>query len=220
MNGRQSTGFAPVGLIIAVKRLSAAKTRLAAVLSAETRERLVLAMLLDTISAAQQVPAVGTVTVVTPDETASAAAARLGAQILPDPTPDGHPDSLNNAIRAAEAFATEFTSNVLVLQGDLPALAPHELGEAIDAARANPRSFVADRHGDGTAALFAFGVPLDPRFGSESAVLHRESGAVALTGAWPGLRCDIDTPDDLRVAQSLGLGPATRQATDRAVGRC
>jgi hypothetical protein len=41
-----------VALIIAVKRLAAAKTRLAPVFSARTRENVVLAMLVDTLSAA------------------------------------------------------------------------------------------------------------------------------------------------------------------------
>ena len=40
------------GLVVAVKRLSAAKTRLAPVFSAATRESVVLAMLIDTITAA------------------------------------------------------------------------------------------------------------------------------------------------------------------------
>jgi 2-phospho-L-lactate guanylyltransferase len=220
MNGRQSARPARAGLIIAVKRLSAAKTRLAPVLSPEAREQLVLAMLLDTISAASQVSDVGSVTVVTPDETAAAAAAGLGARVLDDPTPVGHPDPLNNAIRAAERLVRATTPNVVVLQGDLPALTSQELGEAMDGTRAYPRSFVADRHGGGTSALFAFGVPLDPRFGANSAALHRESGALELAGAWPGLRCDIDTPDDLRAARLLGLGPATTAATGRCVGRC
>ncbi len=41
-----------VALIVAVKRLAAAKTRLAPVFSAGTRENVVLAMLIDTLSAA------------------------------------------------------------------------------------------------------------------------------------------------------------------------
>lgn len=201
-----------VALIIAVKRLNAAKTRLAPVFPAETRERVVLAMLVDTIAAASRVPALDSVTVVTPDEQAAAAAAQLGTRVLADPTPAGHADPLNNAIGAAAAdLAT--APNIVALQGDLPALQSHELAEAIDAARAYPRSFVADRHGTGTSALFAFGVPLDPRFGTNSAVAHRNSGAIELTGAWPGLRCDIDTPADLSVARQLGMGPSTRRAT-------
>ena len=104
------------------------------------------------------------------------------------------------------------TPNIVVLQGDLPALQPQELAEAIAAARAYPRSFVGDRHGTGTSALIALGVALDPQLGPDSAQRHRHSGAIELTGAWPGLRCDIDTPDDLLVARRLGVGVATAQA--------
>lgn len=207
-----------VGLIIAVKRLAVAKTRLAPVFSAQTRERVVLAMLLDTITAAAKVPSLRGITVVTPDDVAAEAARQLGADVLADPTPDGHPDPLNNAIVAAESVITSTpdpTPNIVVLQGDLPALQTQELSQAIDAARAHQRSFVADRHGSGTAALFALGDALAPAFGPDSARRHRSSGAVELTGPWPGLRCDIDTPDDLQAARRLGVGPATAQAIAR-----
>ncbi len=212
MRGSHMSSEADIGLVIAVKRLTAAKTRLAPVFSATTRESVVLAMLVDTITAALAVPALHSVTVVTPDETAADAARRLGALVLTDPTPAGHRNPLNNAIAAAEAKVRESTPNVAVLQGDLPALQPQELAEAIAAARVYPRSFVGDRHGTGTSALFAFEVPLDPQFGAESASRHQHSGAIELTGAWPGLRCDIDTPDDLLVARRLGVGAATTQA--------
>lgn len=204
-----------VGLIIAVKRLGAAKTRLAPIFAAPAREEVVLAMLIDTIAAAARVPALHSITVVTPDGEAAAAAIELGARVLTDPTPEGHADPLNNAINAAAAVAGEHTPHLAVLQGDLPALQTHELTEAIAAARTYPRSFIADRHGSGTSALFTFGVPLDPRFGTNSAAEHRHSGAIELTGAWPGLRCDIDTPEDLSAARQLGMGAATRLATSR-----
>jgi 2-phospho-L-lactate guanylyltransferase len=215
MSGTKTTEAADVGLVIAVKRLTAAKTRLAPVFSAATRESVVLAMLIDTISAALAVPSLSAITVVTPDEFAADAARQLGARVLADPTPDGHRNPLNNAITAAEAAMRDETSNIVALQGDLPALQPQELAEAIAAARGYPRSFVGDRHGTGTAALFAFGVALDPHFGADSAERHRHSGAIELTGAWPGLRCDIDTPDDLMVARRLGVGAATTQAIGR-----
>jgi 2-phospho-L-lactate guanylyltransferase len=215
MSGTKPTEAADVGLVIAVKRLTAAKTRLAPVFSAPTRESVVLAMLIDTITAASAVPALSAITVVTPDEFAADAARQLGARVLADPTPDGHGNPLNNAITAAEAAMREETSNIVALQGDLPALQPQELAEAIVAARGYERSFVGDRHGTGTSALFAFGVALDPQFGTDSAKRHSHSGAIELTGAWPGLRCDIDTPDDLMVARRLGVGAATTQAIGR-----
>jgi 2-phospho-L-lactate guanylyltransferase len=212
MTGTRADGAGDVALIIAVKRLAAAKTRLAPVFSARTRENVVLAMLVDTLTAAARVGTVGSITVITPDEAATAAAAELGANVLADPTPEGHADPLNNAIAAAErAVAVEF-SNFVVLQGDLPALQTQELAEAIAAARQYRRSFVADRPATGTAALCAFGTVLDPQFGPDSSARHRRSGAIELTGAWPGLRCDVDTPADLAAARRLGVGAATARA--------
>ncbi len=208
------SGEADVSVIIALKRLSAAKSRLAALFGDGPREQVVLAMLLDTIVAARGTPGVGSVMVVTPDKAAAAAARELGADALDDPTPPNHSDPLNNAILAAWTALRQSSPNIVVLQGDLPALKSAELTGAISAARGHPRSFVADRHGSGTAALFVFGVPPEPRFGSGSAHRHRDSGAVELTGAWPGLRCDIDTADDLAEARRLGLGEATAAAVD------
>jgi len=212
MSGHPAGVSADVEVIIAVKRLRAAKTRLAPVLSASGRENVVLAMLADTISAASAVHAVHAVTIVTPDEVAARSARELGAHVLVDPTPEGHHDPLNNAIAAAATAIGACASNIVVLQGDLPALQPAELAEAIAAARRRERSFVGDRHGTGTAALFAFGVRPDPRFGPDSARRHADSGAIELTDPWPGLRCDIDTAADLSIAMRLGVGPATTRA--------
>ncbi|QLL09088.1 2-phospho-L-lactate guanylyltransferase [Mycobacterium vicinigordonae] len=214
MSGARTDG--EVGVIIAVKRLAAAKTRLAPVFSAPTRESVVLGMLVDTLTAASRVSSLHSILVITPDKAAGAAAAELGAEVLADPTPADDPDPLNSAIAAAERAMTgsevASLSNLVVLQGDLPALQTQELDEAIAAARAYPRSFVADRAGTGTAALCAFGAPLEPRFGADSSARHRRSGAIELTGAWPGLRCDVDTPADLAAARKLGVGPATARA--------
>jgi 2-phospho-L-lactate guanylyltransferase len=206
------SGAPGVGLIIAVKRLTAAKSRLSTLFGAEARERVVLAMLVDTICAARRADGVSSVTVVTPDPHAAAAARDLGADVIADPTPANHPDPLNNAILAASVPVAVLTPNIVVLQGDLPALKATELSDALSRAAQHPRSFVADRQGTGTAALFSFGVPLDPRFGADSASRHLDSGAVELAGSWPGLRCDIDTPDDLAQAQALGVGIATAAA--------
>jgi 2-phospho-L-lactate/phosphoenolpyruvate guanylyltransferase len=212
MSGSRGDGGGDVALIIAVKRLTAAKTRLAPVFSARTRETVVLAMLVDTVTAAAGVGSVGSITVITPDDDAAAAAAALGAQVIADPTPEGHDDPLNHAIATAARSVAESFANVVALQGDLPALQTQELAEAITAARQHRRSFVADRLATGTAALCAFGTALDPQFGSDSAARHRRSGAIELTGAWPGLRCDVDTPADLVAARRLGVGGATARA--------
>jgi len=201
-----------VALIIAVKRLDSAKSRLAALFDGEVRRRVVLAMLMDTITAARTAPGVDSITVVTADDVAAAAARAQGAGVVADPTPPGHVDPLNSAILTACHALSPANPNVVVLQGDLPALRSSELAAALDAGAGHGRCFVADRHGTGTSALFAFGVALNPLFGADSARRHRDSGAVELLGDWPGLRCDIDTPDDLDRARRLGVGPATADA--------
>src|SRR5262245_16211121 len=128
---RTGEAAADVGLVIAVKRLTAAKTRLAPVFSAATRENVVLAMLVDNITAASAGTARHSGTGVTPVEVAADATRRLGARVLMDPTPAGHRNPLNNAIAAAEATVRLETPNIVALQGDLPALQPQELAEAI-----------------------------------------------------------------------------------------
>lgn len=71
MSGTRADGTGKdIALIIAVKRLAAAKTRLAPVFSARTRESVVLAMLIDTLTAAGRVGSLGSITVITPDEAA------------------------------------------------------------------------------------------------------------------------------------------------------
>ncbi|WP_197377028.1 2-phospho-L-lactate guanylyltransferase [Mycolicibacterium baixiangningiae] len=204
------TPAADVELIIAVKRLDAAKTRLAPTFTAVARAELVQSMLADTLVAALAVPAVAGVTVISPEPAVLAGAHMLGARTMADPTPERHPDPLNNAIMVTEAALRRRSPNIAVLQGDLPALRSSELGSALAAARSHPRSFVCDRHRTGTAALFAFGVALNPTFGPGSARRHARSGAAGLTGRWPGLRCDVDLPVDVTAAASLGVGPATR----------
>lgn len=213
-------GALQVGLIIAVKHLPAAKSRLAPIFSESVRQRLVIAMLTDTICATHEVSAVQRVTVVTPDQDVADAARRLGATVLDDPTQPDHPDPLNNALHTAWQSVVVDMPNIAVLQGDLPALTATELTAAIACAQNHQRSFIADRHGSGTSALFAFGCPLMPKFGADSARKHQETGAVELDGQWPGLRCDIDLPDDLRAAEDLGIGPATARVIHDAAELC
>ena len=135
MSGTQTGAPADVGLIIAVKRLAAAKTRLAPVFSAATREGVVLAMMVDTIKAALAVPALQTVTVVTPDEVAAEAARSWARRFSPIRHRPATAIRSNNAIIAAESAVRDTTPNIVVLQGDLPALQPQELAEAIAAGR-------------------------------------------------------------------------------------
>lgn len=199
-----------VKLIVPVKRLSRAKTRLAGVMPRPGHDALVLAMAADTVAAALGSPLVARVLVVAEVPEEVELLATLGAEVIADRAGDGLNAALHRgslALRAADPGCV-----VGALQADLPAVQPDDLTAAITEADGT-RVFCADRHGTGTSLLLsAPGEPLDPHFGSDSALAHAASGATALRVAAPGLRADVDTPGDLAYAHSLGLGAHTMDA--------
>ncbi|MFC6012871.1 2-phospho-L-lactate guanylyltransferase [Nocardia lasii] len=208
-----------VHAVMAVKHIGRAKSRLAGELSPAQRSQLVLAMFTDTVAAATAVPALASLTVVTPDPLVADRARALGARVLDEP-PAGH-DPLNTALAAGAAAVRERhgPTHLLALQADLPALRPTELADVLTVAPIAARSLVIDHTGTGTAALILRDptAELAPRFGPDSARAHRADGAVALAGRWPGLRCDVDTPEDLETVRLLGVGAHTT-ATLRDLG--
>ena len=200
-------------IVVPVKRLPRAKSRLFAAAAAESvpggREALALALAVDTVTAALASPVVARVVVVTDDEQAADRLQRAGAVVVPDRPDAGLNPALAYGAAAAAQLGTE--DGVAVLASDLAALRPNELTGALQAAAAMPRSFVADASGLGTTLLAAGpGADLAPRYGVASRQAHLDSGAVELQGDWPSLRRDVDTPDDLQAATRLGIGAATR----------
>ncbi|NEK57487.1 2-phospho-L-lactate guanylyltransferase [Geodermatophilus sabuli] len=192
-------------VVVPAKRLPLAKSRLSPLPGGlgGAHDRLVLALLADTVGAALASPAVAGVLVVTDDEDAAAVVTALGARTVPD-----EPDAGLNAALAHGARVSGSPA-VAALSSDLPALRPEELTAALSAAGAAPRCFVADAQGTGTTLLTASGSELAPAFGTGSAARHRAGGALELTGPWPGLARDVDTPADLQAAAALGVGPRT-----------
>lgn len=203
-------------MIVPVKRLPTAKSRLRGALPNAEHDAVVLAMALDTVAAAQASPVVGRVAVVTSDPDAERAALEAGAEVIVD-VPDA---GLNPALAYAATVvrpkaATATLPGVAALAADLAALRTADLTEALRAAEmvgnGTPRRlFVPDAAGTGTVLLAAtHGAGLEPCFGVGSAAAHSASGAIALTGDWPSLRRDVDTAADLAEAVVLGLGPRT-----------
>jgi 2-phospho-L-lactate/phosphoenolpyruvate guanylyltransferase len=209
-------------VIIPVKRLTVAKSRLRGSLPDVDHDALVLAMAMDTVTAALASPIVGRVVVVTGDVVAGEAAREIGAEVIDD-VPDA---GLNPALAYAAATVRPRGGSlpgVAALAADLPALRAEDLtdalrgAEAVAASRATPiRAYVADAAGTGTVLLAASpDAGLEPCFGADSAAAHAASGAVALTGAWRTLRRDVDTAVDLRDAVRLGVGPRTARLAGR-----
>lgn len=199
---------ADVDLVVPVKALRRAKTRLVGV--TDDRPALALAFALDTISAA--LPVVRSVLAITDDPSVAVELAALGVESV------AGPEGLNEALRhgAAVLRARDRRSVVGALQADLPALRTDELALAL--ASAQGRAFCPDRQGTGTTLLLsAPGGDLMPRFGVGSAEAHARD-AQALIGPWPSLRNDVDTAEDLDLATGLGLGPRTCAALSPVCG--
>jgi 2-phospho-L-lactate guanylyltransferase len=203
MSDNALTGWS---VLMPVKVLAQAKSRLAE-LTGPRRGEFALAVAADTVRAVLASQAAARVIVITDDQVARDALAGLGALVVPD----GPREGLNAALRHGAAYASAGWpgTGLAALFADLPALRPEEIGRALRAAAAWPTAFVADAAGDGTTMYTAApGVPFQPAFGLASRSRHAAGGAAELTLEHiPGLRQDVDTPDDLRVAVALGLGP-------------
>jgi 2-phospho-L-lactate guanylyltransferase len=225
-------------VLLPVKVLARAKSRLA-VLAGDRRRELALALASDTVSAVLACPEVARVVVVTSDPVAGPLLAALGAVVVPDEPADqlaslgnhgaldgagragvpgdlGVQDLLNAALRHGAAVAARRWpgTGLAALTADLPAVSPAELAAALRAAGGSPglAAFVPDAACVGTT-LYAVppGVEFRPLFGGASRARHAAAGATEIClDVLTGLRRDVDTPDDLREALALGVGPFTR----------
>jgi 2-phospho-L-lactate guanylyltransferase len=199
-------------LVIPLKPLVRAKSRLAPTAGDGVRPGLALAFAQDTVAAATASAGVRDVVVVTDDALAGRELAALGALIVPDAPGAG----LNAALAhgAAAARARRPDAAVAALNADLPALRSAELSRVLAEAALFPRAFLPDAAGIGTTLLSArSGTELLPAFGTASRARHAASGAVELPLTdVDSVRQDVDTGEDLRVALSLGVGPRTAGA--------
>jgi 2-phospho-L-lactate guanylyltransferase len=197
------------GLVVPVKRLALAKTRLSSYGDA-ARQELALAFAIDVVAAAVEAVSISAVVVVCDDPRAAAALTEAGARVVAD-APDA---GLNPALEHGAARLDQ-DLGIATVSADLPAVRPDDLDAALARVPPGGRGFVVDVAGTGTTLLAAApGVALSPAYGPGSREVHLRSGAVELPGA-PGLRLDVDTPDDLTAALRLGVGAATAAALRR-----
>jgi len=188
-------------VVVPVRGLEGAKSRLGEALDAEERRDLVERLLRRTVSASLATPGVTEVVVISPDAEALEVAVASGARPLTQRS-----RGLNPAItEAREAVPPD--ARVLVLPADLPALTPEALQAVLDAAdAAGPPCVVIapDRHGRGTNALLLDPPDVvDPAFGGDSRAAHAwlaSSAGAAFVEVDGALGIDLDTPDDLLLA--------------------
>ncbi|GGW58048.1 2-phospho-L-lactate guanylyltransferase [Streptomyces xantholiticus] len=198
-------------LVVPLKPLALAKSRLAGAADDRLRPRLALAFAQDTVAAALACPAVRDVVVVTDDRTAAAELAALGARIVADSPGTGLNAALAHGARAVRS--TRSSAAVAALNADLPALRTAELARTLAVASVFTRAFLTDATGIGTTLLSARpGSELRPAFGGPSRLAHLASGAVEIASDdVDSVRQDVDTVDDLAAALALGVGPYTAQ---------
>jgi 2-phospho-L-lactate guanylyltransferase len=178
-------------LVLPVKRLESAKSRLD--VPADRRRRVALQLAEHAIRTALATPEVSRVLVVTGDTTVKLRAQALGADLVHEP----RRSHLNAAARQGRAAARGLGpgDDLAIMVSDLPDLASQDLSDAIAEFRAGARPMmVADLDGSGTTMLI-HGASAEPRilFGASSAARHQDAGFTPAAGLLPGLRRDLDT---------------------------
>ena len=180
--------------IVPVKGLDGAKTRLAPVLSAEQRGRLVLEMLERVLGACAQAAAITRTLLVTPDP----GLARNGTDVLVD-AGTGHADALALALGDPRAQA-----GALVVMADCPLATAASLDALAAAAR--PLALAPARDGGVNALALR---PLDgfrPHFGvpaGSTIARARRAGLEPAVLDDPALALDVDSPEDYELLRAL-----------------
>jgi len=201
-------------LIVPVKGQLAAKTRLHPP-AGVARADLAHAFALDTITAVVACLPPDHLIAVTSDELTATFVQDQGGTVVADSG-----EGLNRAVRQG----IEYVQRVLgpgptaVLLGDIPALRPKDLVDALAVCSLHARALVPDASGTGTVLLSALS-PLDlhPRFGVNSAREHGRD-CVRLELDLPALRTDVDDDDALRQALAIGVGRHTAAVLHEARG--
>jgi 2-phospho-L-lactate guanylyltransferase len=177
-------------VLVPVKRLDQAKTRLAATLSPAERADLVQELLAHVLDAAQGA-GVGPVTVVS-------------AEDLPL---DGVPRFDDGGLPWNEALAAAMSEVVrepvaAVVAGDLPLLRSDEVAALVQATPGRGLAIARARDGGTNAVAMRPPAVLGTHFGEPgSAAVHEQAARTAGVDAHvidlPGLAFDVDTPEDL-----------------------
>lgn len=213
-------------VVLPIKRFSRAKTRLADAIGAPARAAILKAMLTDTLTALDAVPAVERLILITGEGRAERVALHasrrltLPIEVLQDPTDAGHSQAATLGIVRAKALGAKCAA---LLAGDCPLLDPGELGAALARMAPGRVGVVPDRHGTGTnGLLLAPADAIGPAYGEDSHARHLDraarAGYDAVSEALPSLQLDLDTPDDLeQLRAALRAEPERAPATAAAL---
>lgn len=180
--------------VVAVKHVVAAKSRLAAALSAAARARLVETMLMHVLGATKASTRVHEILIVSPQHR------RIATPIV---TVVDDACDLSAAFESgAKVAAARGHRFALLLPADLPLVTAQDLDALIEAAGIAGAALASDRIGVGTNALcLPLELPIRLAFGPESRARHIAAlGAAGFFPALierPGVALDVDVVKDL-----------------------
>lgn len=198
-------------VLIPVKPLATAKSRLAEVLAPAERRALVLAMLDDVLEVLSGVDGLAGIALVGGDAELARHLTGRELRLLVEPEP-----CLNTALRAASAeLAAAGAERLLILPADIPALDRRAV-RALLAVDEQPAVALVAASADGGTNALLLAPPnlLEPAFGAGSCARYRQAAAaVGLTPRLldlPQVALDIDRPADLLALESLAGAPRTQ----------
>jgi 2-phospho-L-lactate guanylyltransferase len=195
----------PWQIVVSAKSLDQAKSRLA-VLGDAQRRALAAGMAEDVIAAIIRARSVARVVVVCDDPALIRIARSYGADVRPDPR-----GGLNAAFR--QGMQSAAGGYICLMTTDLPCLTPQMVDSVLAAAAEHERAVVPDLAETGTTLLASTPWSVtSPQFGPGSFRRHVAAGAQPIALDLPQARCDVDTPEDLRLALRLGVGRRTAAA--------
>jgi 2-phospho-L-lactate/phosphoenolpyruvate guanylyltransferase len=200
-------------VIVPVKRLAAAKSRLAPAISAGQRHTLARALLDHTLETLHGLKGIDGILVVSKDRAVLAAVRKSGAGTVLEAKCDG----LNRALARATAEAVRRGAQaVLILPADLPMLSTEDLHRVMKMVSRPPFMVIApDRMERGTNLLY-MAPPRVVKFSFGERSFHRylrsacRAGVKPVICRRPALAYDVDRPEDLADIYRFRWGSRTK----------
>jgi 2-phospho-L-lactate guanylyltransferase len=195
----------PVTVVVPLKLIGEAKSRLGTVLTPLERRHLVLEMFRNVLTKALDSMA-SQVMVLTQDGLAGRLALEAGAVWVSDPAGE-----LNRSLRFAFELCWKKGDTPLFLPADLPLLQTQHVDEILAEWRGEPKLVIspATDRGGTNALLLPVECPLELRFGIDSFQHHltqaSQKGYRSSVYINQDLGFDVDTPHDLRLYRTLSI---------------
>jgi 2-phospho-L-lactate/phosphoenolpyruvate guanylyltransferase len=187
-----------VWAVVPLKKLASAKQRLHPLLRPAERERLVLAMVEDVLTALRATPGLAGILLVSRAAEAAALAARYDTELFAEPAGA----DLSESVQAAGGYliANRNATGTLIIPGDVPLVTADDLGVLL--AEHERLTLVPDTDGDGTNCIVSTPPNLIRyRFDGHSFKPHVEAAyGIGITPRIvrnDRLGLDVDTPADL-----------------------